>query len=257
MEIRDYQNQLFNVIDRSYMLDGTSGLPVEKGIMPMNYTKQIELLSYGNMPYETYNQLDNVTHIGTFGKQNSQKSRLPEPIIHCTPRKNETSSRFNYAIDKCIDRRMIDVSGQNIPNNMLRKIPDRGIQLCYQKRNIPSNPAILALSNKIGNISAAQLNNTFKISKGDLNFKASRQRLTKEELQGLEKLQVTNGVSVKDQISKLLDARLDEIADTPVPTPNREIVILGGQKPANEQTPKKKNRRRDTRLSGAATGKKK
>lgn len=242
MEINNYQNQLFNVIDRSYLLDGTSGLPVEKGIMPLNYTKKVELLSYGNNPYERYNQLDNITHIGTFGKSNSQASKLPEPVINCTPRENITASRFNYAFDKCIDRKLVDVSGQNIPNNMLRVIPNRGVPLCYQKQYIPDNKQIQDLSNRIGNISATKLDKGFIISKGDLNFKASRQRLSKEELQGLENLQITQSVSINDDIQNLINKSLTT-SSPPVNTPQKK------PRRASAET-------REARLSAADTPKK-
>ena len=241
MEINNYQNQLFNVIDRSYLLDGTSGLPVEKGIMPLNYTKKVELLSYGNNPYERYNQLDNITHIGTFGKSNSQASKLPEPVINCTPRENISASRFNYAFDKCIDRKLVDVSGQHIPNNMLRVIPNRSLSSCYQKRYIPDNKQIQDLSNRIGNISSTKLDKSFLISKGDLNYKASRQRLSKEELQGLEKLQITQSTSIKDDIQNLMNKSL-MTSSPPVPTkkkPRRSSIETRANRLSAADTPKK------------------
>jgi len=240
MEINNYQNQLFNVIDRSYLLDGTSGLPVEKGIMPLNYTKKVELFSYGNNPYERYNQLDNITHIGTFGKSNSQPSKLPEPVINCTPIENITASRLNYAFDKCIDRTLIDVSGQNIPNNMLRVIPNCGVPLCYQKQYIPDNKQIQDLSNRIGNLSATKLDKGFIISKGDLNFKASRQRLSKEELQGLENLQITQSVSINDDIQNLINKSL--ITSLPPVTSKkarRASAETRGNRLSAAETPKK------------------
>ena len=244
MEINNYQKQLFNVINRSYLLDGTSGLPVEKGIMPLNYTKKVELLSYGTNPYERYNQLDNITHIGTFGKSNSQPSKLPEPVINCTPRENITSSRFNYAFDKCIDRKLVDVSGQHIPNNMLRLIPNRGVPLCYQKQYIPYNKQIQDLSNRIGNLSATKLDKGFIISKGDLNFKASRQRLTKEELQGLEHLKVSQSTSINDEIQNLINKSLNE------PNVYSQPLQVNTKNNRNSSIPIK---RRDSSLSVAAT----
>ena len=107
MDITNYQNQLFDVINRSYLLDGVSGKPIEDGVTIKNYTDLIQNRSYANYSYERTNQLDGLTHIGTFSKGNSQRSKLPEPIIKCTPRKNETASRFNYAIDKYIDKRYL------------------------------------------------------------------------------------------------------------------------------------------------------
>lgn len=245
MEIKNYQNQLFSVIDRSYLLDGVSGLPVEKGVMPLNYTKKVEQGSYGKSPYERYNQLDNITHIGTFGKSNSQASKLPEPIINCNTRYNETSSRFNYAFDKCIDRKLVDVSGQQIPNNMLRIIPNRGVPLCYQKRYIMANKEIQDLSNRIGNISSTQLDKSFRISTGDLTFKASKQRLSKEELQGLDKLQITKGTSVNDTIQTLLNKSLNDMYD------NKELLFDFEPQPTPQI--KKQKGRRDSSLSAAGT----
>jgi len=219
MDITNYQNQLFNVIDRSYLLDGVSGRPVEKGLVLSNYTDKILERSYANNSYERCNQLDGGINIGTFGKENSQRSKLPEPVINCTPRENESAYRFNYAIDKYVDRRMIDVSGQSIPNNMLRVVPNRGIQLYGQKRNLPRNDAILNLSLRIGNISASSLDKTFNLSKNDLQFKASRERLSRGDLLGLvsdrqplvgNKNDSTQTQSIRTIISKMKDTPLGQ-----------------------------------------------
>ena len=106
MDISNNQRNLFAVIDRSYLLDGDQGKPHEDGVMIMNYTDRVQKNSDLNFPHETYSQLDGVTHIGTFGKGNSQPSKIP--TIDCTPRKNETTSRFNYSFDYAINNRMID-----------------------------------------------------------------------------------------------------------------------------------------------------
>ena len=57
--------------------------------------------------------------------------------------------------------------------------------MCYQHRNIPTNQAILNLSQTIGNISASDLDKTFILSNANLKFKASRRKLSREELLGL------------------------------------------------------------------------
>jgi hypothetical protein len=181
MDITNNQRQLFGVVECSYLRNGVSGKPIEDGIRLKNYADRINLSSYANYPYERYGQLDMATHIGGFGKENSQSSKLPQPFISCNPRPNETSSRFNYAMDMCVDKRLIDVSGIDIPNNKLRVIPNRGTQLCYQNRNLPSNPQIEALSKKMLNITVSDVSE----SNGMLKFKASRQRLNREELLGV------------------------------------------------------------------------
>jgi hypothetical protein len=151
--------------------------------MIMNYTDRVQKNSDLNFPHETYSQLDGVTHIGTFGKGNSQPSKIP--TIDCTPRKNETASRFNYSFDYAINNRMIDVSGVSIPNEKLRVIPNRGIAMCYQDRILPANKEIAQLSQRLVNIS--RIDNAFKLSPNDLRYKIKNQKLTREELIGLGK----------------------------------------------------------------------
>lgn len=179
-DITNNQQNLFNVINRSYMLDGVSGLPIEKGLRIKNYTDLIDFRSDVNYPHQSYGQLDANTVLGTFGKANSQASKLPEPTINCTPRKNEEAYRFNYALDSQVDNRLIDVSGVEIPNKHLRVMPNRATQLAYQKPIIPENKPIEKLVNDITNISYEPAN-----TKDKLKFKASRQRLSRAELMGV------------------------------------------------------------------------
>ncbi len=87
------------------------------------------------------------------------------------------------AFDNEIDNRNIDISGQYIPNNKLRVMPNRGIELCYQNRIIPDNREILQLSQRLGNISG--MDKSFKLSPSDLRYKIQNQKLTREELTNL------------------------------------------------------------------------
>jgi hypothetical protein len=176
-DISNNQQNLFNVIQRSYERDGISGKAIKEGLRPKNYTDLIDFRSDANYPHQSYSQLDGNSVIGTFGKQNSQPSRLPQPIIDCTPRKNPEAYRFNYAYDSQINNRLIDVSGIEIPNQYLRNIPNRGTQSAYQMQNIPSNPQIEKLVSDIMNISVQEPK-----TKNTLKYKASRQRLTRAEL---------------------------------------------------------------------------
>ncbi len=49
----------------------------------------------------------------------------------------EESSRFNYGIDMAINKRKIDVSGQPVPNEEFRSIPQRGTQIhSYQTNRV-------------------------------------------------------------------------------------------------------------------------
>jgi len=182
MDISNNQRNLFAVIDRSYLLDGDQGKPHEDGVMIMNYTDKIQLNSDANF-HQAYSQLDGSLNIGTFGKANSQPSKIPN--IDCSTRKNETASRFNYSFDYSINNRMIDVSGQHIPNENLRVIPNRGIVLCNQDIIIPENKEIEKLSQRLVNIS--RIDNAFKLSPNDLRYKIKNQKLTREELIGIGK----------------------------------------------------------------------
>lgn len=178
-DISNNQNNLFAVINRSYERDGVSGRPIQNGFRSKNYTELVDFRSEVNYPHEAYGQLDGNNVIGSFGKANSQASKLPTPIINCTPRHNPEASRFNYAVDSQIDNRLIDVSGIEIPNNKLRVMPNRGTHSAYQKPVMVSNPQIEKLVNDITNISYEPAD-----TKSKLKFKASRQRLTKAELIG-------------------------------------------------------------------------
>ena len=92
------------------------------------------------------------------------------------------ASHFNYAYDSQITSRPIEVSGVNIPNNQSRIIPNRGTQLCYQKTIMPINKEICNLSqNSIGVCGA----DDSTLENQNLQFKASKQRLTRQELMGL------------------------------------------------------------------------
>jgi len=232
MDISYNQRQLFGVIDRSYMTDGVSGRPAEKGVMTMNYTDKISARSYANYPHQIYSQLDVATHIGC--NEHIQRSLIHTPIIKCTPRENEGASRFNYAYDRQIDKRMVDVSGILIPNNQLRVIPNRGTQLCYQERNIPTNQAILKLSQSIGNISASDLDKTFNLSNANLKFKASRQKLSREELLGLARKPTKGFVFGKSNVVSAVPAMVAPVpraslnsrlstAPTPARTPSQMV----------------------------------
>jgi len=125
MDISNVQRNLFAAIECSY---NTYQKLIDDGVMLMGHIDLMKSRSNVNYPHQKYNRLDIATHIGCIGKANSQKSELTTPIIKCTPRYNETVSRFNYAYDSQITTRPTEVSGVNIPNNQLRIIPHRGPQ---------------------------------------------------------------------------------------------------------------------------------
>jgi hypothetical protein len=178
-DISNNQNNLFAVINRSYERDGVSGKAIQNGLRFNSYTELVNFRSDVNYPHQAYGQLDGNSVIGTFGKANSQSSKLTTPVINCTPRHNPEASRFNYAVDSQIDNRLIDVSGVEISNKFLRVMPNRGTHSAYQKPVMVSNPQIEKLVRDITNISSTPAS-----TKNALKYKASRQRLTKAELIG-------------------------------------------------------------------------
>lgn len=200
MENRDISNNqqnLFNVLERSYKNDGVEGMPVQDGkILDNLYLDRVNKNSYSNDKYERYNQLDIQNITGVIGKENSQKSKLPNNgIIDARVRNNETADRFNYAYDMHIDKRKIDVSGQYIENNKLRIAPNRQTQY-FGKTIIPQNKELEKLSNEIYNISANKLDER-EVSKSNLFYKARRQKLTREELLNLTRTNKEKAVLVR------------------------------------------------------------
>jgi hypothetical protein len=228
------QTQLFASIDRSAMMNN-----LEKNTRIMNYTGRVNLYSNANNPYQRYSQLDITSHLGCFGKENSQPSQLPEPVINCTPHKNDDAWRFTYAIDKQITKRLVDVSGQFITNNQLRIIPNNDLQLFTQNRHLPPS-----LSGSLGNISGSSLNRDFtnnNINK-NLTYTANRQKLTGQDM--------TQGYINKDKpgtpsVTEVVEAAAAVVNTTRRPgRPTRPTPASPQQVPAGSAstttTPKKK-----------------
>lgn len=258
MDISNNQRNLFAVIDRSYLLDGDQGKPHQDGVMIMNYTDRVQTNSDANYPHQSYSQLDGCTHIGTFGKGNSQPSKIP--TIDCTPRKNETASRFNYSFDYAINNRRIDVSGMSIKNENLRVIPNRGIELCYQDRILPENREIAQLSQRLVNIS--RIDNAFKLSPNDLRYKIKNQKLTREELIGLGKtgrtyesnfgiLGLPNTPPQVNQMSGITSAlrQNQSIGINPLDVLNSGYLDLANNKSLPKSLPKEVDKKIDADLS--------
>ena len=146
------------------------------------YIPLIDALCQANDPYEIRAQLIGANGVASLCLENSQASELPEPFIKCRTGFMEESSRFNYGYDMAINKRKIDVSGQLIPNEELRSIPQRGIQIhAYQTTRVlpyKTNIAKLAeeLSNTIVdnrfNIKNVSSNARYKITNPGVNYRS-------------------------------------------------------------------------------------
>ena len=142
----------------------------------------INAFSQANDPYEMRSQLSGANGVASLGLENSQASDLPEPFIRCRTGFMEESSRINYGIDMATNKRKIDVSGQLIPNEELRSIPQRGVQIHgYQTTRVlhyKTNIAKLAeeLSNTIVdnrfNIKDVSSSARYKINRPSFNYRS-------------------------------------------------------------------------------------
>jgi hypothetical protein len=115
------------------------------------YLTLVEVNSDGLLPHLSRSQLPFGNGLSDLMLENSQKSRLPEPIIRCGREFMEESSRFNYGLDLSVNKRLIDVSGQLITNEKLRSMPQRStiINAGTTTRLLPYKPQIAAISNSL------------------------------------------------------------------------------------------------------------
>ena len=142
----------------------------------------IDAFCQANDPYEIRAQLSGANGIASLGLENSQASELPEPFIRCRTGFMEESSRFNYGYDMAINKRKIDVSGQLIPNEELRSMPQRGVQIhAYQTtRVVPYKTNIARLAEELSNtivdnrfnIKNVSSNTRYKITNPGVNYRS-------------------------------------------------------------------------------------
>jgi hypothetical protein len=142
----------------------------------------IDAFCRANDPYEIRAQLAGANGVASLGLENSQASELPEPFIKCRSGFMEESSRFNYGYDMAINKRKIDVSGQLIPNEELRSMPQRSLQIhAYQNtRVIPYKTNIARLAEELSNtivdnrfnIKNVSSNARYKITNQGVNYRS-------------------------------------------------------------------------------------
>ena len=142
----------------------------------------INAFSQANDPYEIRAQLSGANGVASLALENSQASELPDPFIRCRSGFMEESSRFNYGIDMAINKRKIDVSGQLIPNEELRSMPQRGVQIhAYQTtRVVPYKTNIARLAEELSNtivdnrfnIKNVSSNARYKITNPGVNYRS-------------------------------------------------------------------------------------
>ena len=146
------------------------------------YLPLVDAFYQANDPYEIRSQLAGANGVASLGLENSQASELPEPFIRCRTGFMEESSRFNYGYDMAINKRKIDVSGQLIPNEELRSMPQRGTQIHgYQTtRVVPYKTNIARLAEQLSNtivdnrfnIKDVSSNARYKITNPGVNYRS-------------------------------------------------------------------------------------
>jgi hypothetical protein len=115
------------------------------------YLTRVEVNSDALQPHLSRSQLPFANGLADLMLENSQKSRLAEPVIRCGREETVESSRFNYGLDLSVNKRLIDVSGQLITNEKLRSIPQRStiINAGTTTRMLPYKAPIAALSHSL------------------------------------------------------------------------------------------------------------
>jgi hypothetical protein len=175
----DYQ--LFDNINRADMAQ-----QLKNDVMPMGYTGRIQANSSAN------NKRDYRGQIGIGGVNDRdislyQYNGFKDDVINASSRATQSASRFNYAFDRQIDKRYIDVSGQFIPNNKLRVLPNRGGCVMYGGSQILpspySDPNLKQLSDALMSevMGTTDTYNTANVN-NYLKYKANRPKITRADL---------------------------------------------------------------------------
>jgi hypothetical protein len=173
-----FSNDIFASISRA-----NDAEQVKQDTMIMGYTQLIQDRADVNQPRKYYSQLPNNNGVNDRDISLLQTNGFMDDVINASSREQQSSSRFNYAFDRQINKRFIDVSGQFIPNEKLRILPNRGM-IIWGKHPEP------IMNDNINNLSLRLAETAKDISpyynpttaRGQLKYNANTRRLTKEDL---------------------------------------------------------------------------
>jgi hypothetical protein len=169
-------NQLFSCIDRADMME-----KIKADIMPMGYTGRIQANSSANYARNPYSELANAYGVNNRDISLLQYNGFKDDKINASSRETQSASRFNYAYDRQINKRYVDVSGQFIPNNKLRVLPNRSCSMYGSQPPPYDDPDLKQLSNSLMSDAIDLTYNTADANKY-LKYKATRPRLTRQDL---------------------------------------------------------------------------
>jgi len=117
-------NELFSCIDRADKME-----KIKADIMPMLYTGRVQANSSANYARNYQGQLSNAYGVINRDPSLYQYRGFKDDKINASSRATQSASRFNYAYDRQVNKRYVDVSGQKIANNDLRIIPNRSCMM--------------------------------------------------------------------------------------------------------------------------------
>ena len=173
-------NELSSCIQRAEDMER-----IKADIMPMGYTGRVQANSSANYARNYYGQLPNVG-VNTRDSSLLQYKGFKDDVIDASSREMKSASRFNYAFDRQINKRFIDVSGQKIPNNKLRVLPNRGCAMYGGGQVLPKPYVDADLQQLSESLMRDSINKTLAYNPADANsymkFKATRPRLTRQDL---------------------------------------------------------------------------
>lgn len=173
-------NQLFSCIERAEMME-----QIKKDIMPMGYTGRVQANSSANYARNYQGQLANAYGVNNRDPSLYQYSGFKDDKINASSRATQSASRFNYAYDRQVNKRYVDVSGQNIPNNHLRVIPNRSCMMngAFPLVKPPYDANIERLSAQLmGDPNDYSLSYIPSSANKYLSYKSNRPKLTRQDL---------------------------------------------------------------------------
>jgi hypothetical protein len=172
-------NQLFSCIERAEMME-----KIKADIMPMGYTGRIEANSSANYAKNPYSELANAYGVNNRDINLYQYKGFKDDKIDASSRATQSASRFNYAYDRQVNKRYVDVSGQNIPNNKLRVIPNRSCMMngAFPLTKPPTDPNLERLAVEL--MGDTNISSTYLPSSANkyLSYKSNRPKLTRQDL---------------------------------------------------------------------------
>ena len=214
-------NDLFSCIDRADMME-----KIKADIMPMGYTGRIQANSSANYARNPYSQLCN-TGVNNRDTSLLQGKGFLNDTIDASSRATQSASRFNYAFDRQINKRFIDVSGQLIPNNKLRVLPNRSCVMWGGGQVIPKPYVDADLQQLSTSLMTDAINANLAYDPADANkylkFKATRPKLTRQDIMNAAQQYATRPTQVvvgqtalATSVSAGRTARTQEIVDMAV-----------------------------------------